>query len=67
LAGGAIAANTTAPAKNGVIVIPAASTSDAGLVTTGTQTFTGAKTFNTSISTPTLTVTGASGFNYSGI
>lgn len=55
------------PAKNGVIVIPAASTTDAGLVTTGTQTFTGAKTFNTSISTPTLTVTGTGGLNYSGI
>jgi len=45
LAGGAIAANITAPAKNGLIVIPLASTTSMGLVSTDTQSFVGDKTF----------------------
>lgn len=65
LSGAAIVAS--ADATNGVIDIPAATASIAGLITTGDQTMAGAKTFSTSISTPQLTVTGANKFEYSGI
>lgn len=46
--------------------LPIASATKAGIVTTDTQTFGGTKTFAT-INTTNLNITGASGFNYSGI
>lgn len=49
------------------IDIPSATNQAAGLISTGLQNIAGAKTFDTSISTPTLTVTGAGGLLYSGI
>lgn len=51
-------------AKKSVITIPGATTSAAGLVTTGAQTFTGNKTINSSGS---LTIQKEGGFVYSGI
>ncbi len=51
-------------AKKDVITIPGATTSAAGLVTTGAQTFTGNKTINSSGS---LTIQKEGGFVYSGI
>lgn len=59
--GATIAASATA-AENGVIEIPAATDSIAGLVTTAAQTFAGTKTFSTGV-----TITATSGFLYSGI
>lgn len=49
---------------NATLDVPTASASSAGMVTTGTQTFTGAKTIDANGS---LTIAKASGFNYSGI
>lgn len=54
----------SADAKKDVITIPGATTTLAGLVTTGDQTFTGNKTINSS---GTLTIMKAGGFIYSGI
>lgn len=60
--GAAIPANTTSIMQNGIIVIPAATNSLAGLVSTAAQTWAGVKTFSSGI-----TVSASSGFNYSGI
>lgn len=46
--------------------LPIASTTKSGIVTTDAQSFGGTKTFTT-INSTNLTVTGSSGFNYSGI
>lgn len=48
------------------IALPIASTTKSGIVTTDAQSFGGTKTFTT-INSTNLTVTGSSGFNYSGI
>lgn len=48
------------------IELPIASTTKSGIVTTDAQSFGGTKTFTT-INSNNLTVTGSSGFNYSGI
>lgn len=48
------------------IALPIASTTKSGIVTTDAQSFGGTKTFAT-INSTNLTVTGSSGFNYSGI
>lgn len=48
------------------IALPIASTTKSGIVTTDAQSFGGTKTFTT-IKSTNLTVTGSSGFNYSGI
>lgn len=48
------------------IALPIASTTKSGIVTTDAQSFGGTKTFTT-INSTNLTVTGTSGFNYSGI
>lgn len=48
------------------IALPIASTTKSGIVTTDAQSFSGTKTFVT-INSNSLTVTGASSFNYSGI
>lgn len=48
------------------IALPIASTTKSGIVTTDAQSFGGAKTFTT-INSTNLTITGSSGFNYSGI
>ena len=48
------------------IALPIASTTKSGIVTTDAQSFGGAKTFTT-INSTNLTITGTSGFNYSGI
>lgn len=46
---------------SGVLSMGAASGSEAGAVTTGAQTFAGAKTFSTSIESPSVTASAASG------
>lgn len=48
------------------IALPIASTTKSGIVTTDAQSFGGTKTFTT-INSTNLTITGTSGFNYSGI
>lgn len=48
------------------IALPIASTTKSGIVTTDAQSFGGTKTFTT-INSTNLTITGSSGFNYSGI
>lgn len=48
------------------IALPIASTTKSGIVTTDAQSFGGAKTFTT-INSTNLTITGTSGFNYTGI
>lgn len=48
------------------IALPIASTTKSGIVTTDAQSFGGTKTFTT-INSTNLTVSGSSGFNYSGI
>jgi len=63
-------AGPTANSSTGTgAVIPSASGTASGVVTTTTQTFAGAKTFSTSISTPTATLTTANitNFNFGGV
>lgn len=62
ISGAAISANTTDVVKNGVLVIPAATASIAGLITTSAQTLAGVKTFSGGV-----TVSAGGGFNYSGM
>lgn len=59
---GAIIAENTNATLNGKITIPAATASIAGLITTGTQTLAGVKTFSGGV-----TVSASGGFNYTGM